>query len=255
MERPKVRSIIVGRRCRNSMARVRRFITGCLCLVLLLPVEGRSEKSLLQRDFESLFSAHSLSMAVAGVGLAGFAHQWDDDIKGEVEDNAVLEGVLKVGNFYGSSTYGLSTMFGVWSIARIARRPELQAVSSEMLRALILANSAVTPMKLIVGRQRPDGSNSLSFPSGHSANAFALAAVLSRRYGKGVGIPLYAFTAVVPTARIHDRHHFFSDVVAGAILGSIAGCAVTRQEAEEQVVTWVPVYTTRGWMLQARWHY
>ena len=249
MERPKVRSITAGRRCWAGM------ITGCLCLGLLLPAEGRSDKSLLQRDFEGLFSAHSLSMVVAGVGLAGFAHQWDDDIKGEVGDGALLEGMLKAGNLYASSTYGLSMMFGVWSIARIARRPELQAVSSEMLRALVLSSVVVTPMKLIVGRQRPDGSNSLSFPSGHSANAFALAAVLSRRYGKGVGIPLYAFTAVVPAARIHDRHHFFSDVVAGAILGSIAGCAVTRQEAEEQVVTWVPVYTTRGWMLQARWHY
>ena len=31
-------------------------------------------------------------------------------------------------------------------------------------------------------------------------------------------MPLYAFTAAVPVARIDRNRHFFSDVVAGSIL-------------------------------------
>jgi len=225
------------------------------CLCLAAPAAGDAEKNLLRQDFEKLFSAHSLGLAAAGVGLAGFAHQWDDDIKDELVDNAVLEGVVDAGNVYASSSFGLSTMLGVWTATKVARRPKLQAVSSEMLRGLVLANVLVTPLKLIVGRRRPDGSNNLSFPSGHSANAFALAAVLSRRYGRRVGVPLYAFAAFVPVARIHERRHFFSDVVGGAILGTVAGCAVTRQEADSGGMVWVPVRTRVGWVLQVRWQY
>ena len=69
----------------------------------------------------------------------------------------------------------------------------------------------------------------------------------------GVGIPLYGFTAMVPVARIHGRRHFFSDVVGGAILGTVVGYAVTRQgEGEDRRVTWVPVRTSSGWLLRVQ---
>ena len=71
-------------------------------------------------------------------------------------------------------------------------------------------------------RERPDGSNTQSFPSGHSASAFATAGVLQRHYGWKVGVPAAVVAAYVATARVHDNKHYLSDVIFGAALG-IAG--------------------------------
>ncbi len=227
-----------------------------LCLILLLggPAEGQRKKNLLHQDFRALLSPTSLGLVVLGLGAAGMAHPWDDEIEGRVGEHALLRGVLDLGDIYGSSTYCGSTALGTWVLARWTHRPALQAVSSEVLRALVLSNALVIPLKLGVGRARPDGSNKLSFPSGHAATAFAMTTVLSRRYGWCLGVPLYAFTAMVPVSRIHHRRHFFSDVVGGAVLGLVAGHAVTRQEEGEKVGwAWMPVYTASGWLLQTRW--
>ena len=216
--------------------------------------EGWGEESLVRRDFERLLGRDNISLGIFSLGVAGIARHCDDELKGEVGDHGAVGAVLDLANVYGSSTYSLASAFGVWGVARAGGQKNLQAVASEVLRGLILANALVSPLKLAVGRQRPDGSNDFSFPSGHSANAFAITAVLGRRYGWRVGVPLYVFTATVPVARIHHRRHFFSDVVAGSALGTLAGFAVTRQE-EKGRLAWMPVYTRAGWGVRAQWSY
>ena len=60
----------------------------------------------------------------------------------------------------------------------------------------------VQALKYTVRRERPDGSNNKSFPSGHAASAFATATVLQRHYGWKVGAPAYALGSYV-AARAH----------------------------------------------------
>jgi hypothetical protein len=90
-----------------------------------------------------------------------------------------------------------------------------------------------TTGKLTTGRPRPSygrGSSSIgrlgvasSFPSTHAACAFAIAGWMSRsrqRYW------LHLFAAIVGYGRVRRRAHYFSDVVAGGILGYVIGrCA------------------------------
>lgn len=61
-----------------------------------------------------------------------------------------------------------------------------------------------------------------SFPSGHSTSAFALAVVLmhilSYRYRAAVIFPL---ALIVIFSRVYLAQHFFQDVVAGSILGTV----------------------------------
>ena len=80
-----------------------------------------------------------------------------------------------------------------------------------------------------------------------------MAAVLARRYGKIVGVPIYVLSTFVPVARIHDRHHYFSDVVAGAALGSIAGWVVMREPTVRQLAV-VP-FMHGHWGLRVHWSY
>ena len=69
------------------------------------------------------------------------------------------------------------------------------------------------------------GSN--SFPSGHTASAFALATILSL-YSKSkyAGILYFLLAAAVGYSRVYLGQHFFTDVFAGAVIGVIAALLV-----------------------------
>jgi membrane-associated phospholipid phosphatase len=125
-----------------------------------------------------------------------------------------------------------------------------------LFRALVLSNSLVLPLKELVHRKRPDQRDHRSFPSGHSANSFAIATVLTRHYGWRLGMQIFAFAATVPTSRIREGRHHLSDVVAGATLGTISGLAVSRSKpgAQEGVV-WMPTHSRGAWQLRAQWSY
>ncbi|MFB6294715.1 MAG: phosphatase PAP2 family protein [Candidatus Nanohaloarchaea archaeon] len=87
-------------------------------------------------------------------------------------------------------------------------------------------NAAVArPRPAIVPVLLPTGSGA-SFPSGHTALAFMLATVLSRRYGRTA--PLYVLAAFVGVSRVYLGLHYPSDVAAGAVLGTAAGLLVYR---------------------------
>jgi len=83
-------------------------------------------------------------------------------------------------------------------------------------------------VKVAVSRERPDASDNRSFPSGHSSNAFTLAAVIERHYGWKAGVPAYAVAAAIGWARVEADKHYLSDVLAGATLGYIVGRTVVR---------------------------
>lgn len=93
-------------------------------------------------------------------------------------------------------------------------------------------------MKYLFNRERPydrypdrvhaySHESSPSFPSGHTATAFALATSLSVRYPKWYVIaPSALWACSVGVSRMNEGVHYPSDVLAGAAIG--AGCAVAN---------------------------
>ncbi len=103
------------------------------------------------------------------------------------------------------------------------------AATSAMLAATGLVQG---PLKARLRRDRPfiNGVGTLvgvapddpSFPSGHSAGSFAAAVALSAFYPRDAPLLLGVATSV-GVSRVYLGHHFPSDVVAGAGLGSVIG--------------------------------
>ncbi|MEI6148564.1 MAG: glycosyltransferase family 39 protein [bacterium] len=94
--------------------------------------------------------------------------------------------------------------------------------ASQILLSLLLVSLIIWPLKLGVGRERPDGSNRLSFPSGDVASITALCVPLAA--AAPWTLPVSAVvTAGVAASRIYDGKHFPSDVLAAAALGILAG--------------------------------
>jgi len=83
-------------------------------------------------------------------------------------------------------------------------------------------------LKQTVKKTRPDGSNRRSFPSGHSATAFAAASSIMERRGADEGAPALLLASLVSTARVKARKHDWTDVIAGAAIGSASGVLFTH---------------------------
>jgi len=109
--------------------------------------------------------------------------------------------------------------------------------------AVALAGLANTLAKNVLCRARPSAADAgaffvgfpcfpasyaqASFPSGHTATAFALATVLSLWYPRWTAAWL-ALAAVVGWSRVGLGSHFPSDVIAGAVLGSAVVLVLSR---------------------------
>lgn len=90
----------------------------------------------------------------------------------------------------------------------------------------MLITSAITvPLKHLVKEERPDQSNNLSFPSGHTAIAFASAQFMFREYKDTnflLGISGYSFAIFTGIYRTLNDKHWVGDVVAGAGFGILS---------------------------------
>lgn len=83
-----------------------------------------------------------------------------------------------------------------------------------------LVNGITTEgLKYLVKKERPNGTNFKSFPSGHTSITFQSAAFIQKRYGWKVGIPAYILAGYTGYSRIESKNHYFIDVLAGAAIG------------------------------------
>ena len=215
----------------------------------MLLLFGTAGAEMLRRDFQNLFTYRNFAGAAVGLGLACVAHQWDDDVEGGLEEALLVDRPADMTNSYGSGSFDLPVSLGLWGVGKATGRDGLETVGSGLLRTLAFTQLVVAPIKFTVRRERPNGSNRLSFPSGHTANSFAVARFLHRSYGPRVGIPLYAVGVFVAAGRIEEDLHFLSDVVIGAVLGTIVGHAMTLER--DSGIGAAPRITSDGVLLTA----
>ena len=78
---------------------------------------------------------------------------------------------------------------------------------------------------------------STSFPSGHSAAAFAFAGGVGHVL-PAAAIPLHGLAAVVAYSRVHTGVHYPGDAVAGALLGTVLA-QITTHALDRQRHRWL----------------
>jgi membrane-associated phospholipid phosphatase len=101
-------------------------------------------------------------------------------------------------------------------------------------------------LKNTVKKERPDGSNDQSFPSGHTSAAFQGAAFIHKRYGWNYGIAAYAAASYVGYSRVDSDKHDNADVLAGALIGTLSSFYFTT---EYKNISVTPIAWQQGYQI------
>ena len=85
-------------------------------------------------------------------------------------------------------------------------------------------------LKHSIDKTRPNGDCCESFPSGHTASAFAGAMFIQNRYGYKYGIPSIILASFVGYSRVEANKHFWEDVFAGASISTLMNFIFTSKK-------------------------
>ena len=141
-------------------------------------------------------------------------------IKEEVNEN--IDKKITIDDF---SQYAPALSVYALNFAGIKGKNNLRDRSIILGTSYLLMGTSVYALKKITKEERPDKSGFNSFPSGHTATAFAGAEFLWQEY-KDVsiwyGISGYLVATGTGIFRIYNDKHWLTDVVAGAGIGILS---------------------------------
>jgi membrane-associated phospholipid phosphatase len=158
--------------------------------------------------------------------------------------------------------YALGTLAGFALIGKLTNRPVARHVAFDgAVSGLIAVGLVVPALKSVSGRSRPytgQGAHDFdpfsgadSFPSGHTAMAFALATSIAQNYDrhwvKGLSYGVAGLTAY---ARMEHDDHWLSDVVGGAFIGVGVARGVAALHRSQRDWALEPAHLADGWGLQ-----
>lgn len=179
------------------------------------------------RNLTGVWSAPTLKPLVIG-GLGAFVASRGDAATIRYFDRRPLRRLGNTGAWLGTGTTVLGVTAGFLVAGQFAPGDRFKSATYDMSQAVLVNGIYTFGLKNAVGRQRPHAGDRLSFPSGHTSNAFAVATVWARHYGAKGAVPAYTLAGLVGVSRLASGKHHLSDVVAGATLGYTVGRTVTR---------------------------
>jgi membrane-associated phospholipid phosphatase len=165
-----------------------------------------------------LDSADKTGLWILGTGMAltVLAHQTENPVRDSWTNNQQMHSsVSRIGDYWGQGSVLILAGQIYWD-------PKNGIPATE---GFLMGSAVVQVFKYSIRRERPDKSENVSMPSGHSQAAFSLATSMTESYGIKTALPFWGMAALTGLSRIADDKHWLSDVVAGSTLGIFFGRA------------------------------
>ncbi len=171
-------------------------------------------------------------VVVLGIVCAGIAVLYLDQPVCDLDNSwtraAPCEGVLSLATYVGNWQLGPLLI----AIMLLAAGRRWRRLLKTVVVAYICRTAAVEWLKLLTGRPRPrqvpDASlfagfgGGASFPSGHASFSFMLAMIVSAWFPRWRWVAWIA-AVFVSISRVLVHAHYLSDVIVGAVIGTVAG--------------------------------
>jgi membrane-associated phospholipid phosphatase len=185
---------------------------------------------------------------VAGL-LFGAALMGDRSFREEAQEHRsnTTNSMAKLGNTLGEWRIVAPALSAGYLAGEIAGSRDLKRVMLHAGAAAALATGISSSLKYTIGRTRPpvagdpihfrpfSGSN--SFPSGHTAVAFAIAtSIADETDDSWSDVALYGAATLTAMARVNDDRHWTSDVLVGALIGHLSAKWVSKQMGPVRVM-------------------
>ncbi|TGE15789.1 phosphatase PAP2 family protein [Hymenobacter elongatus] len=199
-----------------------KLIISILFLSLHLFGQNKSVDS-LQLDKKDKFNYKSLILPslLIGYGVVGLESHalkgLNSSTKNEIAEH--IDNKFTIDDF---SQYSPFIAVYAMNVVNIKGKNNLKDRTIILGTSYLIMGATVNIIKKTGNTERPDGSASNSFPSGHTATAFMGAEFLFQEY-KDVsiwyGISGYAVASGTGFFRMYNNRHWLSDVAAGAGIG------------------------------------
>ena len=207
---------------------------------------SRFHKVLGRNLTSNLFSKRNLLPFLIGsagaLAIAPADQEISDALRGESPE------IGSSGNYIGNVGM-VSLVAGSVLASQFTKSEHFHEFSYTLAQAYSTTWLLTQGVKYATNRTRPDGSDSLSLPSGHVSGSFTASTIVWEYYGWKWGVPLYAVSTLVAVSRIEDGRHWPSDTVAGAtlgILGANAALIGTKRELAGRKITGLMVMPIYG---------
>lgn len=190
-----------------------------------------------------------------GYGTVGFSIAYlsvfDGSSSRTFQENYGDSQVLGFANTFGSKTVLLPASAALFGTSLLTKNTRFQDAAFTSLQSVLMTSLAVGAGKYLFGRDRPyenDGAydfdfvsgGSTSFPSGHTARAFAFITPWIMYYPNAFTYTLFALPVGTAVARVAEGKHWLSDVAAGAVIGFSMGHYLAKKHLGDQRIQITP---------------
>lgn len=174
-------------------------------------------------------------------GMTAVAFKQDNEISHHFDDKPTIQrNSLRVSNAGPIAKFSVPATFLL--LGKFTGNARVADTGRRTLQAGLYTTLVTQGLKQVTNRTRPymggngrswNGGN--SFPSGHSAEAWALAKVVSDEYSDKpfVKVGMYSFATAVSLSRLTAQRHYASDVLVGSAIGYLVGKFVMRNHHAE----------------------
>ena len=204
---------------------MRHLLLSILSFLLMLPCSAQttSDSLVVKSNFKA--GELILPLSLIGAGTLGFVEPIKEmcvDFQGNVNNwrgdchSTVVDDYLQYVPL--ASVYGLSLLGADAKHNYVDRTLEVGVAGVALV-------GIVGGAKYLIRRERPDGSDFNSFPSGHSAKAFMGAELVRIEYGEEhpwLAVGAYTIATATGALRVYNNHHWLPDVIAGAGVGILS---------------------------------
>lgn len=194
--------------------------------------------------FENAGQQQLLTAVSFGIGI-GMISLADANISRNIQHHYAHSSVLDFTNRWGEWQNAVSLSAGVFGASLLTKNNKFQDAAFTSLQSLVMTNLTVNAGKFLFARHRPIHSENphhmnfaelgaTSFPSGHTATAFALLTPWMIYYPSPITYTMMTIPVGTAIARVAKGRHWLSDVTAGAAIGFSMAYYLSRKHLDIQ---------------------
>lgn len=183
------------------------------------------------------------------LGTTGVLFALDDDIQEFFQDerSSNTDNLAEIFEPFGNGGYTFTGLAAYYVYGHFFKNPKAERTALLAVESFAVTGIFTFALKFSTGRVRPrsakdsgdwSGPNfdDVSFPSGHTSSAFAIATVFATEYKNNPWVPpiAYGLASLTGLSRLNDNKHWASDVFFGAALGYFVSKTVLKLHSNKK---------------------